>query len=110
MAAVPLYLIQKLKQAVTFADLTEAELLTLGGRAVSAVRPDLIKREGDKLPTVLKEEPLVVLLRCCPGHDEPLGNDVIDGPLPTVKNCSLCIKKLLLERPELLFPSLNVSL
>jgi hypothetical protein len=110
MAAIPLHLVQKLKRAVTFADLTEAELLTLGGRLVSAVRPDLIKREGDKLPTVLKEDLHVIMLRCCPGHDEPLGNDFIDGPLPTVKNCSLCINKLLLERPELFFSSLNISL
>jgi hypothetical protein len=110
MATVPLHIVQKLKQAVTFADLTEAELLTLGAKAISAVRPDLIKREGDKLPTKLKEDPHIILLRCCPGHDEPLGNDVIDGPLPAVKNCSLCINKLLLEQPEVLFPSLNISL
>jgi hypothetical protein len=108
MAAIPLHLVQKLKRAVTFADLTEAELLALGGRLVSAVRPDLIKREGDKLPTVLKEDLHIIMLRCCPGHDEP--DDCIDGPLPTVRNCSLCINKLFLERPELFFSSLNVSL
>jgi hypothetical protein len=103
MAAISLHLLQKLQRASSFAEFTVAELYDLGVEAISIMRPDLIKRYGDQLPPSMKEDPRIVVLRCCPGHDEPLGNDVIDGPLPTVKNCSLCREQLLLERPDLFF-------
>jgi hypothetical protein len=103
MAAVSLHLLKKLQRASTFAEFTVTELYDLGAEAISVMRPDLIKRYGDQLPPSMKENPRVVVLLCCPGHNEDLSNDFIDGPLPAVKNCSLCRDKLLLERPDLLF-------
>jgi hypothetical protein len=103
MSPLPIHLILKMQRATSFAEFTNAELYDLGVEAIAILRADLIKRYGDQLPPSMKEDPRVVVLRCCPGHDEPLGNDVIDGPLPTVKNCSLCRDELLRRRPDLFY-------
>jgi hypothetical protein len=100
-----LHLLTKLRRAVTFAEFTREELLSLGAKAISVMRPDLIITCGDELPTAIKEQPEIIMLLCCPGHNEIIE---IDGPNPAVKDCSLCAKELLIHHPHVLFRFFNV--
>jgi hypothetical protein len=98
-----LHLIAKLRRALTFAEFTCEELLSLGAKVIGIMRPDLVRICGNELPAAIKEQPEVIMLLCCPGHNEKTTGDQFDGPNPSVKDCSRCRKELLIHRPDVLF-------